>query len=101
MLNLPGEDGDRSAPRGSIGQRSSYQYVTLRANEETSVCLAARTPPCASLETLYFERMYSGQYKGKRAGDMFSAYSRLLIARANFVSNVGFLGKKQVIAVAH
>ena len=56
LLRSRGEAGDKSAEKGSMEYRDSYEYLTLRGDEDVSNLLAVRKQVAESLELLHFEK---------------------------------------------
>ena len=99
VLRSSGEPGDPTAPKGSMERRDSYQYLTLRGEEECSNLLAVRRHVAVSLELLYFKKINHGEKtKNKRRT---TYYSRILIGKVTLQRSVGFFGRVIVVAVAH
>ena len=80
-------------------QRAGYRYQCIRGNEEKSNMLAIREET-GTLTFLYWDRREVGQYKVKNNHTAI-AYSRTLVCQADLELNVGFFGRKMVIAVVH
>ena len=57
LLRSRGEAGDKSAEKGSMEYRDSYEYLTLRGDEDVSNLLAVRKQVAESLELLHFEKI--------------------------------------------
>ena len=65
VLRSSGVPGDPTAPNGSMERRDSYEYLTLRGEEEDSNLLAVRRHVAVSLELLHFEKINLGLWKQK------------------------------------
>ena len=101
VLRDQGADGDPHAARGSLESRHSYQYLTLRGNEESSVLIGIRNTQGNALTLLDWERREEGCYRRKTGHGKATAYSRSLIAKIDMDYNVGFLGTSHNVMVVH
>ena len=63
LLRSPGCEGDKDAPEGSLENRDSYRYLTLRGAEECSILIGIRESTGNDLELLFWERRHEGAYK--------------------------------------
>ena len=100
MLEEPAVAADSNAPSDSLLRRPGFPYWTLRGEEDKSNLLAVRTTMVGPPELLLWDRVCEGQYKLK-SGNEGRASSRYLICSIDFNNNVGFFGKRMVVAVVH
>jgi hypothetical protein len=91
----------RTPVPGAVGlaARPTAQYFVSRGNEESAVLIAARTDVASSLKCLLSEVHNDHAYKEKGKPKM--ARSRIAIVEVEFKQNVGYLGKKIVVAGVH
>ena len=101
LLRAPGCEGDKNEPEGSLENRDSYRYLTLRGAEESSILIGIRQSTGNDLELLFWERRHEGAYKRCSGRGHAEAYSRCIVARITTDSNVGFLGKTHNVMVIH
>ena len=89
-------DTDEDHP---LHSREEHAYMTLRGNEESSVCVAVRVETAESIEHLEWDRTYHKDYPCGQTTR--KAYSRLLVASIRLHNNVGYIGKDLRVAVCH
>ena len=95
--------GQADALEVGFENRQSYEYLTLRGDEECSLLIGVRKEVCNALDLLNWERRCEGQYTVRRAGIQrkVNAYSRGMVVRVSMDQSVGFLGKEHNIMVVH
>ena len=52
----------------ALDRRASYEFLTLRGKEDSSLCVAARANVCKQVNLKYWERRNDGHYKVKADG---------------------------------
>ncbi len=95
LLREPGVAGvgkPRGKPAKSLLERDSWEYLTLRGREESSVLIGIRKQMGSALELLFWDRRFEGKYKRRSGRGKADAYSRCLIAKVTLDQNVGFFG---------
>ena len=80
--------------------KDSYQFLTLRGWEESSPMLAVRVTTATKLENIFWQRKDEGEYRNKQK-NLSHAYSRMLIGKITFATNVGYMGKEVTVMVVH
>ena len=89
----------------SLQKRAEYEYLTLRGREQKSLCIAARSSVCRSLELLYWERHVDGVYTthtgdGKKRHRV-EAFSRIMVAELTFDHTYAEFGNKARVCAVH
>ena len=93
---VPGKHLEGSSTRlDHVLARESYEYMTVRGSEDSSVLLGIRKY-CGDLKLLEFQKFEADKLKSGKPG-----YSRGLIVEFNLFANVGFIGRKHTVVVAH
>jgi hypothetical protein len=62
--------------------------------------LAVRTTTATRLERIFWQRKMEGGYSNKQHNNSF-AYSRMLVGKITFATNVGYMGKEVTVMVIH
>ena len=107
MLRKPGEGAKSTESVVSRIDKSlarpSFEYLTLRGVERSSVLLAVRKHNCEKLELKDFLVKNEGTYQSKTGTTKrkLQATTRALIAEVSTNKRVGFLGFKHTVMVAH
>ena len=111
LLRSTGAPGSAAVAADEFDKRHSYEYLTLRGAEDSSVLLGVRAAVANKLELLHWERRREGQYatkpKSSRGGGRSCgrvqrvAYSRALIGKVYMDGGVAHMGSEQVVMVVH
>ena len=103
ILSSDASAGDDTAVAGTLAHGSGYKYLTLRANEDATLLIAVREAMGNRLHMLHWVRRAEGEYrtKNKKPHRKSVAYSRILIAKVDLDTAVGFIGNTHNVMPVH
>ena len=84
----------------ALRQRPAYEYLTLRGNEELSLCIAARANLCKQVDLVYWERRVDGTYKTE-SGKWKDGHTRIMVAELTFDATFATFGDKARVCAVH
>ena len=86
-----------------FGNRQSFEYITLRGNEDSSILIGLRKQVGNTLDLLNWERRFEGTYSVRRGGThrKVNAYSRSMVVEVTTDQSIGFLGTEHRIMLVH
>ena len=80
--------------------RPTYEYLTIRGDEESSLLCAVRASVAESMELVFWEKKKDGKYKAKN-GNYTNAYTRVMVSKITLRNHVGFWGSEMNVMVVH
>jgi hypothetical protein len=78
-------------------KRPSFQYLTIRGNERSSLMIAVRRSLAKLFTCHLWQKLVDGQYLRKSTSRPMQAYTRLMVCEITLKENAGNVGKTQVI----
>jgi hypothetical protein len=79
--------------------RSSVEHLVIRGREEVSLLMVVRLNIAKSLECIYWERRFEGEYTHKRRRKR--SYSRGMVGKVILDQSIGHFGEEIRVMVVH
>ena len=92
----------QSRGMNELKSRDSYEYLTIRGCEESSILIGLRASSGNDLELLDWERRLECQYTRRCRGTCkANAYIRCMIAKVTLDHGIGYMGAAHVVMPMH